>query len=99
LTALKSNSNVGGFCMTIGLIFLILMGIGKVLQNRFNQELNQHNKIFAYPYGEASLKIFKQVKDITLHTKHLLPCYHCWIFFIHRFGGDKNTHRHLIFFQ
>jgi peptidoglycan/xylan/chitin deacetylase (PgdA/CDA1 family) len=33
-------------------------------QNRFNQELNQHNKIFAYPYGEASLKIFKQVKDL-----------------------------------
>jgi hypothetical protein len=30
-------------------------------QNRLNQELNQHNKIFAYPYGEASLEIFKQV--------------------------------------
>jgi peptidoglycan/xylan/chitin deacetylase (PgdA/CDA1 family) len=33
-------------------------------QNRLNQELNQHNKIFAYPYGEASLEIFKQVKDL-----------------------------------
>jgi peptidoglycan/xylan/chitin deacetylase (PgdA/CDA1 family) len=35
-------------------------------QNRLNQELNQHNKIFAYPYGEASLEIFKQVKDLDI---------------------------------
>jgi hypothetical protein len=36
---------------------------------RFNQELNQHNKIFAYPYGEASLKIFKQVKDYIFYSQ------------------------------
>ena len=33
-------------------------------QNRLNQALNQHDKIFAYPYGEANLDIFKQVKDL-----------------------------------
>jgi hypothetical protein len=27
----NSNSNVGGFCVKIGLIFLSLMGIGKAL--------------------------------------------------------------------
>jgi hypothetical protein len=26
-------------------------------QNRFNQELNQHNKIFAYPYGGFCMTI------------------------------------------
>lgn len=33
-------------------------------QNRLNQELNQSDKIFAYPYGEANFDIFKQVKDL-----------------------------------
>lgn len=33
-------------------------------QNRLNQELNQRNKIFAYPYGEASVAILEQVKKM-----------------------------------
>ncbi|SFV85575.1 Polysaccharide deacetylase [hydrothermal vent metagenome] len=33
-------------------------------QKRLVQELGQRNKIFAYPYGEASLEILKQVKHM-----------------------------------
>jgi hypothetical protein len=29
-----------------------------------NSNVGGYNKIFAYPYGEASLEIFKQVKDL-----------------------------------
>lgn len=33
-------------------------------QNRLSQELSQNEKIFAYPYGEANLEIFKQVEAL-----------------------------------
>lgn len=33
-------------------------------QNRLNQELGKIDKVFAYPYGEASLDILKQIKDM-----------------------------------